>query len=189
MRAWRMAIVLVLCLVIVVSCGPAPAAQSQLIETAAQVMNLTEADLGSAYALQTEEGLDGLKSDWDLPNDKDLKDASFRMFESENGMLMAVVVTLNKPATGEELQGLTSGFEEGFSQELPGVELKQMEAPSVGDQATLTGAEIEDLGVGLYFLGFRKANVVGIIALVGLGGTASESDAVALAQKMQAKIK
>ncbi len=185
MRFWKTGMLLALCLFVILSCGPS----GGMIETPAKDMNLTEAEVGSGYSVSEDQGLEALKADWDLPDDKELKDASFRMFESEAGIVLAVVVTMNKEATSDDLEGLTEGFETGFSGELPGVELKQGSAPSVGDEAVLTSAELAEFGIGMYFIGFRKVNVVGIVALVGMGGTATEDQAVALAQKMAGKIK
>ncbi len=186
MRAVRTTLLLVLCLTLVAACGP----QAALIETPAKDMNLATEDVGAGGTMTTDEGLEGLKSSMSLPEDKDLKDASFRMFATaENGLVLAVVLTLNKMADSGTLNDLSSGFEKGFTEQMAGVQLQKFTAPQVGDEATVSGVSLPDQGAAVYVLGFRKVNVVGVVVVVGPPDFATEARLAELGQKMSSKIK
>lgn len=187
MRNWKKALALVWIILIVASCG----SSASLIETPAKDINLSESDLGSGFTMNTDQGLDEIKVSMELPEDKDVKDASFRMFEDANtaGVVLAMVITLNRNADSSMLGDLTDGLEEGFASELPGIELQELDPPSLGDEATITAADLSDIGFSLYFVGFRKDNVVGIIGLVGMADFATEEKAVELGQQMLGKVK
>jgi len=184
MRVWKALLVLVLFLTLLAACGP----QAELIEKPAEDMNLTAADLGAGYSLVDEQGIDALKVSMDLPEDEELNDANYRMFETDTGIVLAVVLTLNREVKPEELDELTGGFERGVASELPGTVLEPLGTPSIGDQASMTGAEFADLGAAMYFLGFRKSNVVGVVAVVGLTDMATQELTTQLGQKMAGKI-
>lgn len=176
--------ILILSMVVLSGCGPQP----NLIQKSAADMNLTQQDLGSGYGLSQEQGLDELKTSWNLPNDPDLKDANYRLFESENGVVLAVVITLKKPATTDTLKDLTGGFEEGFSTQLPGSALKEIQTARVGDESMTRGMDMADLGLSMYFLGFRKNNVVGVLAVIGKVDFATVELITQTGQKMAAKM-
>lgn len=187
MRNWKKALALVWVILVIASCG----SSASLIQTPAKDINLSEADLGSGFTLTTDQGLEEVKASMDLPEDKDIKDASFRMFEDAEtaGVVLAMVITLNKTADSAMLGDLSDGLEEGFASELPGVELQELDPPSLGDEATITAADLGDIGFSLYFVGFRKDNVVGIIGLVGMSDFATEGKAVELGRQMLGKVK
>jgi hypothetical protein len=186
MRVLRTTLMLALCLTLVAACG----AQVKLIETAAKDMNLSAAEVGEGVTMSTDEGLEGLKTSMNLPDDQDIKDASFRMFEtSQTGIVLAVIISMNKPADSGALTDLTGGFEKGLAEQMPGVQLKTYNAPKVGDEATVSGVDLPDLGVSMYFLGFRKVNVIGVIGVLGTADFATEAKLAELGQKMDAKIK
>lgn len=186
MRVWKiLGFVLILSMVVLSGCGP----QATLIRKPAAEMNLTVENLGSGYSLSQEQGLEELKTSWSLPNDPDLNDANYRLFETENGVVLAVVITMKKPATADTLKDLTGGFEEGFSTQLPGTTLNEVRTAAIGEESIMRGADLSELGLGMYFLGFRQVNVVGVLAVIGKADFATVDLTTQLGQKMAAKMK
>jgi hypothetical protein len=187
MRTWRTVLVLVLCFALLTACG-----SSSLITTAAKDMNLTADQVGSGYTLSQDQGLDEFASTMSITDIEEVSDASYRMFQNDaGGIVLSLVITLKKTATKDDLQELTGGFEEGFTESMTGVTLEELKAPAVGDEASVRGATV-DLGgmsMSIFFLGFRKANVIGVLAVVGTADFASEAIIGDLGQKLAGKIK
>ena len=186
MRTWKMFAVLALCLLMLASCGP----KSTLITTPAKDMNLKAEQVGTGYALSEEQGLEEFASSLDITNMEDATDASYRMFQNESGgVVLSLVITLKKTATADDLKQLAGGFEEGFTGSMPGTTLEAYNPPSIGDEATGSKAEFPDLGMSMYFLSFRKANVIGVLAVVGTTDFASEAIINGLGQTLGGQIK
>lgn len=187
MRALKVTLALVLCLTLLVACGPAA---TTLISTPAKDMNLTADQVGAGYTLSEEQGLDEFASSLDIGNIDEVSDANYRMFQDETGgVVLSLVITLKQTATASDLKELTDGFEEGFTESMTGLTLEEFTAPAVGDEASVRGATFPDLGMAMYFMGFRKTNLIGVLAVVGTEEYASESVIGGLGQKLAAKIK
>jgi hypothetical protein len=186
MRAWKMVLALALCLALLSACGPS----ATLIATPAKDMNLTADQAGEGYALSEEQGLEEFASSMNITNVDEISDASYRMFQNESGgIVLSLVITLKQVATPADLKELTDGFEEGFTGSMEGVTLEEFKAPTIGEEASVRGATFPDLGMSMYFMGFRKTNVIGVLAVVGVEGFASESIINDLGQKLAGKIK
>jgi hypothetical protein len=185
-RAWKTVLVLALCLALLASCGPSV----KLITTPAKDMNLKAEQIGTGYTQSEEQGLEQFASSLSITDTKDVSDANYRMFQDQSGdVALSLVITLNKQATAADLKDLTSGFEEGFTKSISGTTLTQYTAPAVGDEATVRGTTFPDLGMSIYFMGFRKVNVIGVLAVVGTGDTANEKVIGDLGQKLAGQIK
>jgi hypothetical protein len=186
MRAWKVVLALVLCLSFLVACGPS----ATLITTPAKDMNLSADQVGAGYVLSEEQGLEEFASSLDISDIDDISDANYRMFENDaGGIVLSLVITLKQLATKDDLKELTEGFEEGFTESMGDVALEEFTAPAVGDEATVRGITFPDMGMAMYFMGFRKTNVIGVLAVVGTDEFASESIIGDLGQKMAGKIK
>jgi len=48
--------------------------------------------------------------------------------------------------------------------------------------------DLSDLGLSMYFMGFRKMNVVGVLAVIGRGDFATVELTTQMGQKMAAKM-
>ena len=57
------------------------------------------------------------------------------------------------------------------------------------DEASLLGAEMADLGLGMYILSFRKANVLGVVVTMSLGGIDGGAAASDFGKTMDSKIR
>jgi hypothetical protein len=186
MRVWKVVLALVLCLSLVAACGPSVT----LISTPAKDMNLDAEQVGSGYTLSEEQGLEEFASSMDISNVDEISDANYRMFQNDaGGIVLSLVITLKQVATESDLKELTDGFEEGFTDSMEGVTLEEYTAPAIGEEASVRGATFPDLGMSMYFMGFRKTNVIGVLAVVGLEGFASESIIGDLGQKLAAMVK
>lgn len=186
MRTWKAVLALSLCLALLVSCGPSVT----LISTPAKDMNLNANEVGAGYSLSEEQGLEEFASSLDISNIDEISDANYRMFQDPNGgIVLSLVITLKQVATASDLKELTDGFEEGFTDSMEGVTLTEFKAPAVGEEASVRGAAFPDLGMSMYFMGFRKTNVIGVLAVVGTDEFASEAIIGGLGQALAAKVK
>jgi len=186
MRASKVVLALVLCLSLLVACGPS----ATLITTPAEDMNLSAEQVGAGYSMSEEQGLEEFASSLDISDIDDISDANYRMFENEaGGIVLSLVISLKQVATKDDLNELTEGFEEGFTESMGDVALEEFDAPAVGDEASVRGIAFPDLGMSMYFMGFRKTNVIGVLAVVGTNEFASESIIGELGQTLAGKIK
>jgi hypothetical protein len=87
------------------------------------------------------------------------------------------------------MRDFVEGVEEGILGELPGMEMEERRAPAVGDEANLIGVDVEDLGVSMYILSFRKVNVIGVVVVMGTDAAATEAAAAEFGKNMDAKIR
>jgi len=63
----------------------------------------------------------------------------------------------------------------------------RMDPPDVGDEATMVGGTHSDIGLNLYVIAFRKANVIGMLMVMGDASSIDEAVAAGLAEAMEAK--
>lgn len=194
MRIWKtLGSMLVLGMLVLAGCGP----QAAVVQTPAKDLNLTPGDLAALTApriegaqLSQEQDLEQLKTSWGLPNDQELSDANYRLFEHENLILMAIVITMKQPATSASLSDLTSGFAEGYSASVPEGTLQEVSmAKTIGDESTMHKAVLSQADVAVYFLGFRLRNVIGVLAAVGQPDFATPELVTQLGTTMAGKIK
>ncbi len=164
--------------------------EERTIRRSAKEMNLTEAELGSAYILGQEQGLERIRQDLTAQEVHDSFDASSRYFQSTNGMVISLVLSFNSAADAEKhLPGVLQGFEDGFRQRLPGATFREVAVPTIGDQTAMSGITWTDPPLQLYVLAFRRSNVTNVLAVVGPQGTTTVQSVVEIAQKVGAKIK
>ena len=129
-------------------------------------------------------------SDLDLPH---VQDANMRMFGAEGitGMVMGYVFNTKTVASAEQEMATgdaTSSFEEGLQKQMPGMTLETVQPPDVGDEAVMIGGSYPELGLNVYMLTFRRANVIVMLVAVGPEEFASEGTVADYAQKVEARI-
>ncbi|MDY6876578.1 MAG: hypothetical protein SWK90_10325 [Chloroflexota bacterium] len=175
----------VICLLLLtIACG----SKEPVIETLAGEMNLSAADIGPDWSLLEDQSLDEMP-DSDLPH---VRDASMRMFGAEGitGMVISCVFSTKTVASAEREMAtgdVTSSFAEGLQEQVPEVTLETLEPPSIGDEAVMTGGSYSELGLNIYMLTFRKANVIVMFAVIGPEEFATEEAVAGYAQKLEAK--
>ena len=116
-----------------------------------------------------------------------------RMFEAEGitGMAMGYVFSTKTVAAAEkerESEGAASGFAKGLQRQVPEVTLETWQPPDVGDEAVMTGGSHPDLGLNVYMLAFRKANVIVMLSIIAPEEFASEETMADYASKIEARI-
>jgi len=168
-----------------IACG----SKEPVIETPAAEMNLSAADIGSGWAVLTEQGLDETP-ELDLPH---VQDANMRVFGAEGvtGMVMGYVFTTKTVASAEQEMAsgdVTSSFTESVQEQVPGMTLETLQPPDAGDEAVMVGGSHPDLGLNVYMLTFRKANVIVMLAAVGPEEFASEAAMANYASRVEARI-
>ena len=178
------------CLVLsMIACGNGESATEEpVIETSAGEINFSAADLGSDWSLMSDQGLD------DMPDMKQphIRDANMRMFGAAaiSGMAMSIVFTTDTIVSAEkEMEGGTvQSFADDIQEQVPGAALETLEPPDIGDEATMVGGGHPDLGLNIYFVAFRKANVIVLFSLIGSADSVTEETALDYARKLEAKI-
>lgn len=180
----------IVCLVLsLMACGAGESGIKQaVIETPAGEINYSAADLGSDWSLMSDQGLD------DMPEMKQahITDANMRMFGAEtiSGMAMSIVFTTNTIASAEkEMEGgSVQSFADDIREQVPGAALETLESPDIGDEATMVGGGHPDLGLNIYLVAFRKANVIVLFSLIGSADSVTEETVLDYARKLEAKI-
>lgn len=182
---WILILTVVCLLLSTIACG----SKEPVIETPAAEMNLSAADIGPAWSVVEEQGLDeATKSD--LPH---VQDANMRVFQAEGitGMVMSYMFTTKSIASAEKEMatgGAVSSFRKGFQEQMPGMALETIQPPDIGDEAVMIGGSHDELGLNVYMLTFRKANVIVMLAVVGREEFASEGTTADYASKVEARI-
>ncbi len=182
---------LVLCLaavllsLVAVACGP----QEKVVGTPARDINLSAADLGPDWSLQAEQGL----ADMAAMKQAHVQDANLRMFGAERitGMLVSIVLSTNSVASAqEEMKGdAVRKFGQDIREQVPGVTLETLAPPGIGDETAMVGGGHADLGLRIYLMTFRKANVIVMFSLIGSAETVTEELAVDYARKIETRIR
>lgn len=185
MKRLILSLIVVGLLLATIACG----SKEPVIETPAAEMNLSAADIGPAWSLLEEGGTEDAP-ELNLPH---VQDANMRMFGAEGvtGMVMGYVFTTKTVASAEQEMAtgdVVSNFTEGFQKQMPGMALETMQPPDVGDEAVMVGGSHDELGLNVYMLTFRKANVIVMLAAVGPEEFASEEAMAGYAQKVEARI-
>ncbi|MDY7078236.1 MAG: hypothetical protein SXV54_15075 [Chloroflexota bacterium] len=159
-----------------------------IIETPAGEMNFAVADLGSEWSLVEDQGLDDMQD----MNQAHIRDASLRMFGADaiTGFAMSILFTTKTVASAEEeMKGATvQSFVDSIQEQVPGATFETLEPPSVGDEASMVGGGHPDLGLNIYMLVFRKANVIAMFSLIGSADSVTEETVADYAQKLEAKV-
>ncbi len=167
-----------------VACGPKEAT----IQTPASSINFAAADLGPAWSLMRESGLD------DLPEMKQphVQDANMRMFgaDSITGMAISVVFSTNSvDAARQEMSSDTvKNFGQDIKAQFPDMTMETLPSPQIGDEAVLVRGNLADLGVSVYLLTLRKANVIFMFTLIATEDVATEVLVLDYARKAEGKI-
>ncbi len=189
MRVRRVLFVLIMgCCFVLSTC--ASGGGEQVIRRPAKEMNLTGAELGSAYTLGQEPDWERIRGDLTAQEAQDSFDGSTRYFHSADGMVISLVLSFNSSSAAEKhLSDVFDGFENSFKQQMPGAVFRPVALPVVGDQVAMSGVTLTDPPLQLYVLAFRQTNVVNVMALVGPQGTTTVQSAIETAQKVGAKIK
>ncbi len=183
MRARQILLTLVLGLSLLLSCGG-----QALITTPARDLNLAAVDLGSGYTMAADEGLETFMQEMNVEQLGEIRSASYRTFQGESGdVVLSMVLVLQSAATEDNLHELTTGFARGLSDSLGGVALGEPEPPALGEEAVMRHVEVAEKGVSLSFLGFRRANVIGVIAVKGPAGAATPALATEFGRELLAK--
>ena len=168
-----------------IACG----SSEPTIETPAGEMNLTAADLGPEWSLVGEQGLDEMQ---DMNQAPHIQDANMRMLGADTitGFVMSIVFSTKTVASAEgEMKGSTvQGFAESIQEQVPGATIETMEPPDVGDEATMVGGSHPELGLNIYMLAFRKANVIALFSLIGSADSITEETVADYTQKLEAKM-
>jgi hypothetical protein len=162
--------------------------QAPIIEMEAAEINLTAADLGGDWSLQTDQGVDEIQ---DI-SEEDVLDANMRMFASNEltGMAMSIVFTTESVAAAkQEMKGdFVNDMREGLQADLPNLTLETLDPPNVGEESAMIGGNYADLEMNVYMLVFRKANAIAMFMVMGTEDTVTEGLIVDYAQKIEAKI-
>jgi len=179
----------VVCLLLLaVACGSQGAPEPPVIETPAGEMNFTVADLGPDWTLQADQGLDKMP-DFSQPH---IRDVSMRMFGAEKvtGLVISIVISTKTVASAEkEMAGdAVQGLGKNLQEQLPDVTLGPLTPPDLGDEAVMVGGSHADLGLNIYMVTFRKANVITMFSLIGSEESVTEAVARDYAGELEARI-
>lgn len=180
----------IVCLLLsVVACGPKEEMKEEVIETPAKEMNFSAADLGPDWSQMQDLGLDVMPA-LDQPH---IQDASMRMFGAETitGMVMSIVFSTKTVALAqEEMKGeIVQHLGRDIEEQVAGVTLETLEPPQIGDEVVMVGGNHPELGLNIYVLTFRKANVIAMFSLIGSEESVTEGVALDYARKLEAKIR
>jgi hypothetical protein len=168
--------------------GGGPAAKA--IQTPAKEMNFTAADLGPQWQIGQDMALDEMTAFDDVDH---IQDANMRMLSATEltGLVTSFVFstkTVKQAQTemrGEAVESAAKDMEE----QVPGLTMEPLETPEIGDEASMSGGTLPDLGVNVYVLTFRKANVVVMFSMIASSDVATEEFAIERARKLEAKIR
>jgi hypothetical protein len=168
-----------------IACG----SSEPVIETSTAEMNLRAADIGPGWTMSAEQDAEETP-ELDLPH---VQDGNMRMFEAEEtiGMVIGYVISTKTVAAAEKEMAsgeATSSFEESLQAQVPEISLEMLQSPDVGDEAVMVGGSHPDLGLNIYMLTFRKANVIVMLAAIAPEEFASEEAMVNYAGKVEARI-
>jgi hypothetical protein len=185
MRRVRLVLgLMALCLLLALAgCGT-----EELIETSAVAMNLEASDLGSGWSQM---GGDMGVADMPAADVPYVEEFNMRMFGRELSMEMVITMVFRIQDVDSARQEMASGAVEQIASDLetqvPGATMMRMDPPDVGDEETMVGGTHSDIGLNLYVIAFRKANVIGMLMVMGDASSIDEAVAAGLAEAMEAK--
>lgn len=176
----------VLCLLLpVIGCG----AGEPIIEMPAGEINLTTADLGSDWALQQEQGKDTLSTTLEANN---LLDANLRTFtiQAQQMVLASQVINVKSVASAKATMSgdFVDAFTTGMQSVLPNLTLEAAEDPNIGEEGTMLTGNVTDLGLKVYVIAFRKANVIVALFMMGPEDLATKETIMDYSQKLASRI-
>lgn len=184
-----LSLTLVCLLLSTIACGSEE--KEPVIETPAGEMNFTVADIGPEWSLIGDQGLDDMDDMQDM-DQAHIQDANMRMFGADTitGFAMSIVFSTKTVASAEEeIKGTTvQSFVDSIQEQMAGANLETLEPPAVGDEASMVGGSHPELGLNIYMLIFRKANVIAMFSLIGSADSVTEETVADYAQKLEAKI-
>jgi len=190
MRHSRVILGLALVCLSLTACGGAESpGVTREIETPAREMSFTADDLGSEWEIGQDLDLDDMTV---FQNVEHIRDANMRMFSAADitGLLTSFVFSTKTVKQAEvEMEGdIVESMARDMEQQVPGLTMQTLEAPDLGDEASLSGGTLSDLGLGVYVLTFRKANVVAMFSLIASEDVATEDLVTDYARKLEAKM-
>lgn len=167
------------------ACG---GSKEPIIEKPAGEINLTIQDLDDGWTLvEEQEDLNavGLKP-------SGYRDANIRFFQGDNPTIQVMgMVATAKSAEGAAKEfgktDILGDMEESMLKQLPEMRFEKMEAPSMGDEQELLHGVYESLGLHLYVLVFRKANMISMVMLMGPDDIANLDAVTRYAQTIAAR--
>ena len=171
----------------VAACGGQ--ATEELIQTAAAEMNFTAADLGSEWELMKEMRLDEIPM---LKDVEHVQDANMRMFSATEitGLMTSFVFSTKTAASAvSEMAGDTvRNTAKDLEAQVAGLTMETLDPPDIGDEATMSGGSVPNIGVNIYVLTFRRTNVVAMFSLIASTEVATEELVLNYARKLEAKM-
>ncbi|RMF35186.1 MAG: hypothetical protein D6759_05010 [Chloroflexi bacterium] len=174
------------------SATPTPTPEP-IIKTAAAEMNLSAADLGADWSVTGEETLETMKQGEGADLPPYLQDASMRTFETgEIGDLVVSIIfrTESVDSAKEEMAGgVIQDLAKAFQEQMPSATVEPLSSPDVGDEAVMIGGSESTLGLNVYVITFRKANIIAMLMVMGPQGSATEETTLGYAHKLEAKIR
>ena len=179
-----LSLTMVLLLLAGVACGP----KDVTIQTPADQINFSAADLGPAWSLMQESGLDEMPA-MEQPH---VQDANMRMFSAESitGMVISIVLNINTvDAARQEMSSDTvENFGQDFKAQFPDMTMERLPPPQVGDEAVLVRGNLSDLGINVYMMTFRKSNVIVMFNLIAAEDVATEELVLDCARMVEGKM-
>lgn len=170
-----------------IACGSSEPAQP-IVEKAAADLNLAAADLGGDWSQILDQGL----AEMPAMDQEHVRDANMRMFSSTEltGMVTSIVFSTEGVASAEQEMRADSVQNLGADMEtqVPGLTLQSVDAPDVGDEAVMVGGNVSELGMNVYALAFRKANVIVMLSVLGMEDEVTQDLVVGYARKVEARI-
>jgi len=178
-------LMLVFTLFAVAACG---GSAELIVEKAAGDINFSAGDLGPGWSLQSDQGLEALQG-FDQAH---VTDANMRMFAADEGigLVVAVVLTTNSVSSAEkEMKGdAVQNMGKDLEAQLAGVALESSQPSGLGDEAVMVAGTHEELGVNVYMVTFREANVIALFSLIGPTDKVDEALAMEHARKLEARM-
>jgi predicted small lipoprotein YifL len=188
-KRFILSLIMACLLLSVVACG----LKEPIIKTPAGEMNLSVADLGPNWSLNWEQDLNELLEVVEIPRhvlDVNRRSFGCRFMEPFGAAASIISWTISTKSVASARKEMKEGdlvkwaitiFERAFG------ENEEMEPPSIGDEAVMSGGTLG--GTDRYVLVFRKANVIGIVQVVGSEEVVTEESAMDYARKLEAKIR
>lgn len=179
----------ILALFLLVLCwGIACSHPEAIVETPAAEINLAATDLGPGWSLTQEMDLDDLPQQ--IRRDSDIQDANQRLFVAREGRVTSGVLRIRSTKLARDgMRGaLVHTVTQKFQEQLPGTEIKELDAPNIGQESRAFRLDVPDLDQQVYLLFFRQANIFVTLTAVGSQTAISADRLVSYSQQVEARI-
>ena len=179
----RLLFIIPLLALILAACG---GAKEPIVEKPAGEINLMVQDLGPGWTLAQEQ--DGLEEAGLKPSA--YRDANLRRYQDTRSLAQALgIVVTSKSAEGAAKEwresDILNEMISSIQDQLPGITLEEIQPPAIADEQEMLHGQYARLNI--YALLFRKANVFGMVMLIGKDDIATSEAIIEYAKAVVAR--